>query len=145
MHVLTGLNLALIPNFSDTHWSMFTLACRWQCRLAVRYIAGFLEQNASAHDKLTEMVCLLTLILNRKTYHLAHIVLMIWHALEDLFLHFAIIAWVIQKSRLFSYIFCPFLPFCCQILIWSYFFRFRFLGEFVLKSKMTKTLIQGRL
>ena len=54
------------------HWSMFTATCRWQRRLAIRYIAGFLEQNGSTHDKLMEMVCLLTLILNRKSYHIAH-------------------------------------------------------------------------
>ena len=32
-------------------------ACRWQRRLAVRHIAGFLEQHGSAHDKLTKMIC----------------------------------------------------------------------------------------
>ena len=51
---------------------MFMLACRWQRRLAVRYNAGFLDQNCSAHDKLTEMASLMTLTINRKTYHLAH-------------------------------------------------------------------------
>ena len=37
------------------HWSMFASACQWQRRLTFRYSAGFLEQNGSAHDKLTEM------------------------------------------------------------------------------------------
>ena len=55
------VSLALV-----SHWSMFTSACRWQRRLADRNFAGFLEQNYSAHDKLTKKSFLLTLILYTK-------------------------------------------------------------------------------
>ena len=34
---------------------MFTSACRWQRKLAVRYYIGFLDQNVCANEKLTEM------------------------------------------------------------------------------------------
>ena len=50
------LKLNYLPPCS--HWSILTSACRWQHRLAVRYIAGFLEQNDIALDKLTEMICI---------------------------------------------------------------------------------------
>ena len=30
--------------------------------LAVRYYVGFLEQNGCAHEKLTEMVCIFSLV-----------------------------------------------------------------------------------
>ena len=40
-----------------------------------------------------------------------HSVLGMWRALGDPFVHFAIIRGAIQKSRLFSWIFCQFSPF----------------------------------
>ena len=53
-----GKILILILHIKISHWSMFTLDCRWQSKLVVRYYVGFLDHNGCAHEKLTEVVCI---------------------------------------------------------------------------------------
>ena len=85
-----------------------------------------------------------------------------WRVLGDPFLHFAIIRGAIQKGRLFSWIFCQFSPFRwsnfdLELIYFALSMNTSSYSpiasgsyncwkvEFVLKTKMTKTLIQCRL
>ena len=93
-----------------------TQTCWWQRRLAVRYNAGFLDQNGSTHDKLTGNGQSVNVNVTKQTNIPPstcknHSVLRMWRALGDLSLQFAIIVRAIQKGGLFSYIFCQFSPF----------------------------------
>ena len=85
-----------------------------------------------------------------------------WRALDDPFLHFAIIRGAIQKGRLLSWFFCQISPFRLsnfdlELIYFALSMNTssyspvasdtynRWKGDFILKTKLTKTSIQCRL